>query len=390
MLLPEEKERALRFKLALRIGLPIFLLFIIASISLFSIDEGKISSYYIALAISIFVVMIYFIFYLIYQGQQERITDPITHTFSREYLSSYLKKKIEKNPYTILVVSVQNITDINSMYGVSKGDMVLYEVSHWVGGYLKEKGIDRVPIGHYKGSDFLIGLEGTKEQYLNLLDLMCLKFENKTIEEIEINFASAIIDTNYSRDLEQLTTRLFDLLEEKVLHKQASEEEEIDPTELESSVIHAVQMQSFSLMYQIVDEKGVASMIEASAKLINNDGKIIHQSKFMPVINRLGLTRTYDEIILEKVANACEKAPHHLIVALSISPSSVRNNIFFEKTAALLNSNEKARGRIMFVLSENEDYHDPKRYNKQLQAYKRLGIFIAIDNFGAFKSNIAL
>ncbi len=390
MLLPEEKERALRFKLALRIGLPIFLLFIIVSINFFSIEKNNNPSYYSVVVISVFVVMIYYIFYLIYQGQQERITDPITHTFSREYLSNYFLKRIEKGPYTILLISIYNLHDINNRYGIKKGDMVLYEVGHWVGAYLKEKGIDRLPIGHYKGSDFLIGLEGTKEQYQNLLDLMCLKFENKTIDEIEINFASAIIDTDYSRDLEQLITRLFDLLEENLLYKQNSEEEEIDPTELESSVINAIKKHSFSLMYQIVDEKGTASMIEASVKLINQEGKIIHQNKFMPVINRLGLTRTYDEMILEKVVNACEKASHHLIVAIPLSPSSVRNSIFFERAMSLLHHNETARGRIMFVLSENEYYHDPKRYNELLQAYRRLGIFIAIDNFGASKSNIAL
>lgn len=390
MLLPEEKERALRFKLALRMGLPIFLLFLIVSFSFFSIEEEKVPSYYSVIVISVFVVMIYYIFYLIYQGYEERITDPITHTFSREYLINYFKKKIDRGPYTILLISVHNLGDINSRYGVKKGDKVLYEVGHWIGAFLKEKEIERFPIGHYKGSDFLIGLEGTKERYQNMLDLMCLKFQNRTIDEIEINLTAAIIDTHYSQDLEQLTTRLFDLLDEKILDRQAFEEEEIDPTELESSVIHAIKKQSFSLMYQIVDEKDTPSMLEASVKLINDEGKIIHQNKYMPVIDRLGLTRTYDEIILEKVVQTCEKVPHHLILALTLSPSSVRNNSFFERTLTLLNNNETARGRIMFVLSENEYYHYPKRYNELLQAYRRLGVFIAIDNLGAFKSTMAL
>jgi EAL domain-containing protein (putative c-di-GMP-specific phosphodiesterase class I) len=175
-----------------------------------------------------------------------------------------------------------------------------------------------------------------------------------------------------------------------MLDRQALEEEEIDPTELESSVIQAIQRQSFSLMYQTVYEKDTPSMLEASIKLINDEGKIIHQNKYMPVIDRLGLTRTYDEIILEKVVKECESVPHHLILALTLSPSSVRNNSFLERTLTLLNNNETARGRIMFVLSENEYYHHPKRYNELLQAYRRVGIFIAIDNLGAFKSTMAL
>ncbi len=389
MLLPEEKERALRFKLALRMGLPIFILFLIVSISFFSIEQEDISSYYFVIAVSVFAVMIYYIFYLIYQGQEERITDPITHTFSREYLNNYIDKQIQKGPYTILLVSVRNLTEINSRYGLKKGDRVLYEVGQWIGAFLKEKEIERFPIGHYKGSDFLIGLPGTKERYQNLLDLMCLKFQNRTIDEIEIGLASAIVDTNYSRDIEQLTTRLFDIADEKLAYKQAFEEEEIDPTELESSVIQAIKKHAFSLMFQIVDEKESASMLEASVKLINDDGKIIHQNKFMPVIDRLGLRRTYDEMILEKVVKVSENVPHNLILALSLSPSSVRNNSFLERALTLLSNNESARGRIMFVLSENDYYDYPKRYNELLQAYRRLGIFIAIDNFGAFKSSMA-
>ena len=388
MLLPEEKERELRFKLALRMGLPIFLLFVIILISFFSFGDGKIPAFFLVIAISAFAVMIYYIFYLLYQGQEERITDPITHTFSREYLINYFKKQINKGPYTILLVSVRNLTDINSRYGVKKGDRVLYEVGHWIGTFLKEKEIQRFPIGHYKGSDFLIGLPGTKEKYQNLIDLMCLKFQNRTIDEIEISLTSAIVDTKYSHDIDQLTTRLFDISDEKLINKQVIDEDEIDPTELEASVIHAIQKHSFSLMFQIVDEKETASMLEASVKLINGEGKIIHQNKFMPVIDRLGLTRTYDEMILEKVVKVSENVPHNLILAFSLSPSSVRNNTFLERALTLLSHNESARGRIMFILSENDYYDHPKRYNELLQAYRRLGIFIAIDNFGAFKSSM--
>ena len=388
MLLPQEKERAQRFKLALRMGTPISLLFLLILLSFFSFGDGQIPTFFLVIAVSSFGVMIYYIFYLIYQGQQERITDPITHTFSREYLIHYFKRKIKRGEYTILLVSVRNLPEINSRYGVKKGDKVLYEVGQWIGEFFSEKEIDRFPIGHYKGSDFLIGLEGTKEPYQNLLDLMCLKFQNRMIDEIEISLSSAIIDTKYSQDLDQLITRLFDISDEKLAHQLQSDEDELDPTALEASVLKAIQKHSFSLMFQIVEEKGKASMLEASVKLINDEGKIIHQNKFIPLIHRLGLTRTFDEMILEKIVKLSENVPHDIILAFSLSPSSVRNSAFLERALTLLSNNESARGRIMFILSENEYYDHPKRYNELLQAYRRLGIFIAIDHFGAFKSTM--
>lgn len=388
MLLPQEKEREHRFKLALRMGLPIFLLFLIVSLSFFTIEKETIPTYYIVMVISVFTVMIYYIFYLIYQGHAERITDPITHTFTREYLSEQFKKEITNGSYTIILISVRNLAEINSRYGIRKGDRVLYEVAQWIGAFLQDRDINRFPIGHYKGSDFMVGLPGNKDAYKNILDLMCLKFDNRTIDEIEIGLVSAIVDTRFSKDVDRLITRLFEIADEKLENRQNIEEEELDPSQLESSVIDAIKKRSFSLMYQEVHEKNRESMLEASVKLINDEGKIIHQNKFIPVIERLGLSRVFDEMIFEKIVAVCDSVPFHYILAFSLSASSVRNNGFLERAISLLSHNEVARGRIMFILNENEYYDHPKRYNELLQAYRRMGVFIAMDNYGAFKSNM--
>ena len=103
MLLPETKERELRFKLALRMGLPIFFLTILlAFVGLSEYFERIPPSFYIT-SIIILGVMVYFIFFLIYAGFDERITDPITKTFDREYLTGYLKKEMEEGPYTLFL-----------------------------------------------------------------------------------------------------------------------------------------------------------------------------------------------------------------------------------------------------------------------------------------------
>ena len=388
MLLPQEKERAQRFKLALRMGLPVGILFIIIMLRFFSFGEESIPTFFLFITIMTFAVMVYYFFYLIYQGQEERITDPITHTFSREYISNYFMKKIAHEPYVIILISVRNLTDINSRYGVKKGDKVLYAVGQWIGEYLQEKDIDKFPIGHYKGSDFLIGLPGKKEDYINLLDLMCIKFDNRTIDEIEISLVSAIIDSSYSKDLDRLIIRLFEKAEEKISHKQTLQEEELDPSKLEHAVIQAIQRASFSLMFQEVYEKEKLSMLEASIKLIDDEGKIIHQNKFIPVIERLGLTRVFDEMIFDKIVSVTERVNPHVKIAFSLSASSVRNNGFLERAITMLNSNDRVKDRIVFVLNENEYYDQPRRYNELLQAYRRMGISIAIDNYGAFKSSM--
>jgi len=172
MLLPQTKEREYRFKLALRMGLPIFALVLaLITHTFISNQENLNTSFYIE-AVLLLAVSIYFIFYLIYNGFRVKITDHVTKTFSREYLYDYLKKEIKKEKeYTLILVSIDNLSDINSMYGIKNGDKTLEVVAAWIGTYLENEKIINFPLGHLKGGDFVVGLTGLKNNYSTLLDL---------------------------------------------------------------------------------------------------------------------------------------------------------------------------------------------------------------------------
>ena len=77
-------------------GLPIFFLGLLSIFAFINQPEESITpSFYIG-ATLILAIMIYFFLYMIYRGFDERVTDPITHTFTREYLYKLLKKEILK------------------------------------------------------------------------------------------------------------------------------------------------------------------------------------------------------------------------------------------------------------------------------------------------------
>ena len=391
MLLPQAKERERYFKLALRMGLPIF--FFTVALTFVSITHyfETIPVSFFVTAIGILAVMVYFLFYLIYRSVDERITDPITRTFTREYLETLFEKEVKKGPYTIMLMTVENLHDINQRYGPKNGDRVLVEFSQWIGKFLEEKGIQKFPIGHYRGGDFLIGLPGEKIKYKSLLDLMCMKAENYEIDEMEIGISSAIIDTAVSKDVDRLITRLFELQQEKKAEKEAQaeeEEEEYDPTELEVSIMHAIRERSFSIKYQSVVENAGRRMLESTIKLIGNNGKLIHQRSYIPVINRMGLSREFDMLMLESVVEQCRHFDDGTMIALTLFPSTVRNHAFFEKVQILFANNEAARGRVVFVLGEREYYSRISRYDELLQSYRRMGILIALDRLGVYQTTL--
>ncbi len=387
MLLPETKEREYRFKLALRMGLPIFALIIaLISNTLIATYESLDSTFYIE-SILLIAFSIYFIFYIIYSGFDVRITDETSKTFTREFLYKYLKKEMKNNSdYTLILISIDNLNDINKLYGLKNGDKVLRRVVSWLNEYLEDKDIKNFPVGHIKGGDFVIGLKGNKNSYNVILELLCLKSNGFKVDDMEVNISGAITDTAFSNQLDYLIENLFEA-QNKTRHlKNSFKEEDINPNELESFVINAIHQKKFLVMGQDVFENTKSVITECLVKLKTPDNKIIHQKSYMKVINRLGLMSEYDLMILEK--NITKYTPlNGQIFALTISPTSLRNQNFLDKTRELINANPGIKNKIMFVLCESEYYSQINRYKSTLKSLREMGVLIAIDRLGSIHTS---
>lgn len=386
MILPEKKERENRFKLALRMGLPIFFLGLL-SIFIFLNQPAKdiTSSFYIG-ATLILAIMIYFFLYMIYRGFDERITDPITNTFTREYMYKYLKKEIVKENYTIMLVSIENLHSINETYGIKNGDMVLKRTVREITKFLYSKGIYNFPLGHIKGGDFLIGLDENKDEYLPVMDLMCLKFSSFLINNIEVQIVGSIIDNNFSKNLDYMIDYLFEQQSLKKSSKEIIKDEDIiDPNDLEMSIIDAIRNSSFKIYSQkVYDKSGNVFLDDLSAKLMIKD-KVVHQKLFIPVVNRLGLAKEYDLMLLDEVAKKISSDDN--ICSFSISPTTVREAHFLSYMKGLMDSYPAIKNRVVFLLSEIDYYNNIPRYNQTIQSLRRMGISIAIDRFGEYHSS---
>nr|WP_321267262.1 GGDEF domain-containing protein [uncultured Sulfurimonas sp.] len=388
MLLPQIKEREYRFKLALRMGLPIFAI-VIAFIShrLITNYENLDSSFYIEI-ILLLTFSIYFIFYIIYKSFDIRITEPLTKTFTREYLYKFLKKELDtNNEYSLILISIDNLSDINNRYGIKNGDKVLKEFVSWVEKYLESKNINNFPMGHIKGEDFIIGLKGSKSQFSTIIELMCLKSDDFIVENIEVKISVSITDKRFSDDLDYLIENLFDLQDRNRNQKLLFQNyDEINPQKQESFVIDAIKNKSFLVMTQDIYEDDKQVIKECFIKLKTPDDKIIHQKKYMKVLNKLGLTVDFDLMVLEQNIEKCFSNTNE-IIAMSISPSSLRNPSFMFKAKELLSANKKIKNRLIFLLSETEYYSQINKYNSTLKILRNMGVKIAIDRLGSIHTS---
>jgi EAL domain-containing protein (putative c-di-GMP-specific phosphodiesterase class I) len=383
MLLPQLKEREYRFKLALRIGLPIFAL-ILAFIShtLITNYHNLQSSFYVE-ALILVTVSIYFIFYLIYNGFSVKITDDITKTFTREYIYNYLKKEIaNEETYTLVLISIDNIIDINKLYGIKNGDRVLQTVVKWIADYFESENIKNFPMGHIKGGEFLIGLPKNKEHYTTTLELLCLKASEFKVGDIEVKISGAIIDTNYAKDLDYLVERLFELLEKNKNSKNYESSDEINPSDLESAVIMAIKKNRIEISYQnIYDEKQKVVFKESFIRLYSNNDKRIYPKLYLKIISKLGLGVAFDTVVFENIIAQSEEGDN---IAINIFPTSLRNEKFLSKVKESL---QHKKITIIFILSEMEYYSHIKRYNSILQLLKEYNVKIAVDRVGSLHTS---
>ena len=383
MLLPQTKEREYRFKLALRMGLPIFALFSAFIAHTFLENSATLDTSFYIESLILLVFSIYFFLYLIYSGFNVKITDDVSKTFTREYLFNYLKKEIKRrNNYSLILISIDNLDDINKRYGIKNGDKVLEEVALWVANYMLEHKIENFPLGHIKGGDFIVGLSGKKSEFSTLLELMCLKSSEFKVGNIEIKLSGAISDTEYAKDLDYIVEHLFELQEERRGSKNSSKLEIMNPNELEFSVINAIEKRSLNIMTQNVFDGENVSFKECFIKLRSPTGELIYPKSYMKVINKLGLSVEYDLMVLEElVATVCDT---NFTYALNISPTSLRNEHFLSKTKELT---KDTVCKIMFILSESEYYSYTSRYNSIIKSLKQSGVLIAIDRLGSIHTS---
>lgn len=371
----EKIERIQRFKLALRMGIPIFLLGAVLIFSLLTQYLNAIPANFIIIIVGLLAVAVYFQFFLIYQGFNERITDTITHTFTPEYLKKIFDTRKKKSTQSLILYSINNITDINERFGVKNGDKILYEISQSIDDFFQNKGIKKLILSHYKAGDFIILLDGEKSEHRLLFDIFSTKMGHSKIKGIEIQSCSALIDTKVSQNFEKLIDRLFELQLASQKRLEIIDDDKTDLNELESSILESLKAKRFSIMGQSVDYKS-EKIVDVSAKLLDSNGKLIHQKRFLPLITRLGKRAEYE---LAKLQEICKVASinSEFTYAVTIAAEVIRDHQFEFQVKDLLQHYRECK--LILILEEKEYFSNIKRFDSIVQNYRKLGIKIVLD-----------
>ncbi len=378
-----------KFFFALRTTVPIIILTILLAAVIFL--EQRSFVYNIAIMFLGIFASVYYIYYMFFSDVREKIIDEITGAFNRKHLFSLFPKF--KNSY-ILLISIDNIKDINERYGIENGDRILKKFAALIDLFFKERFGVEVPIGRLKSGDFLVIIKENEEKVKKALEDFLNLYDNAFLDNIEIKLFAT-----YTKIEESDPKRVVDHLYEELFYckgrcktKNEKRHKRQNITFFEEMVSRIIKERRLSLLFQPAFnvKQGRYDLVEIIVKLIDEEGQIIHPSQFIPAINRLGLENDFDIALVQKIIETIKslELPHHIFYSFNLSPYSVRNRAFRERFFSLFEECSVPRECFVIELYESSIYKDVRYYASILERYKKEGFLLAFDNFGSCNASI--
>lgn len=390
MLFSEEEERERRFKIALRAAIPVLILVFLVFYTVFLknnvVDFSLENQFLLA---GIVFVSVYFIYFLIETGSKETLIDETTKGFNQK---SFIKKLQLHKPKSLALLIIDNLQTLNDNYNPEDIDRALYTFVHRLDSDFMQKGASNVLIGRRYGAEFLIALNENPQDIQNILNRIIEK--NKTIDDIELDCKFAVI-TNVPHDFEKTISQLKDIIQ--VQNNAAPEQKNAnivkdaaEMMDIETAIIDALQKENILFIFRplLHVKKNQVDLYEISVKLTSKSMGDIFPKTYLPIINRLGLGREYDWVIVKRVLSLFPLLDKNISLTFNLSPFSLRNKAFLDKFFAAIDENGVDPSRLIIQLYERKTHHNLSSYLETLKHIRAKGIRICIDNFGSSNASM--
>jgi diguanylate cyclase (GGDEF)-like protein len=159
---------------------------------------------------------------------------------------------------------------------------------------------------------------------------------------------------------------------------------------IKREVARALAARGFELHYQpiVAADTGGVIGVEALLRWNHPTRGMIPPSVFIPVAEEAGLMDQVGEFVLRRALTDAERWPG-LYVSVNLSPLQVRDPGFVDLVGSVLAEREFARTRLVLEVTEGVLIDDPDETRARLLALRRLGVRLALDDFGSGYSNLS-
>jgi len=386
MLFSEIKERKNLFFLSLKITIPfLFFLLFLFIITINNINVKLLISNNIITFLIIFIIYIYYVLYQINMVFKTTVIEPITKTFSRDYMLKIINKKIKKENFLLVGIKIDNIIDINERYGIKKTDNFLKIFINKLDNFLKSNGYKNNIIGYIIGGNFSFLIKCDDKKINHLMNMFIIQQKNHPIDNIFVKIKYSYIQSNSEDNAKDLLTSLFEHLKFDDIEKRKKKRLNIKVNEFEKLVIYLIENRKFDFRFQKINniKTNKCEITEVLVKLNSQKYGKISKKQFISVVNRLGYEILFDEILFDEICKIFLEIKKDIKLSIKISSNSLKNNHFIHNIQSLCKKYQLDNSKIIFEISGNSCQIDIKRLNENIQILRKLGFLISIDKFGA-------
>ncbi len=158
---------------------------------------------------------------------------------------------------------------------------------------------------------------------------------------------------------------------------------------IKQEMSRALAARGLEIHYQpiVTAEGGAIVGVEALLRWNHATRGYIPPATFVKIAEEVGLMEQLGEFVLRRALADAVRWPN-LYVAVNVSPVQVRDRKFVDLVSEVLAENRVTPARLVLEMTENVLIDDPAMAKARLQDLRRLGVRLALDDFGSGYSSL--
>lgn len=338
-------------------------------------------------------------------ARQSSLRDRLSGLLNREGLRLDVDRLVESaradgSNVLLLYLDLDGFKEINDAYGHGTGDQLIRSVAAGLNVLIPPN----ATLARLGGDEFAIAFPSRELNHAPALQLaeQVLDFFSEPLEigrrVIVVGASIGIASSPEGRiDREELVRRA-DLAMYKakeagrarmICYETAMDTDREERNALELDLRNAIDRQELTVAYQpLVD--AVSHEITGVEALVrwNRPGHgPVSPDAFIPIAETSGLIEALGLLVLRKACAAARQWPD-LRIAVNVSPGQFRNPAFADYVRHVLKDAEIEAERITLEITEGYMIQNPERTRQSIERLKRLGVKVALDDFGSGFSSI--
>jgi diguanylate cyclase (GGDEF)-like protein len=328
-------------------------------------------------------------------------TDSLTGTISRAHLSDHANRLLglperSRKPFAILLVALENLFALNRTYGYDVGDEIIIGLSRRLRDNVRANDL----VCRYAGNKFALLLENcdtdqAKASGQRLVDIVSQSpFETSAgaipatarigsvvaprdgrAAAVLFQHAEEALDAARQRNAARLVAYASSL---------ARDNGRLHALQVADSVVSALNERRVELAYQpvVFAQTGKIAFYEALLRVRLADGSIVVPGDILPVAEKSGLVRLLDQRVLELALARLQQDPD-LHISVNASIATLHDPEWPDWLASAMHVHPGVADRLTIEITETTLIEDFETTRRLIAACKRLGIKLAMDDFGA-------